>query len=743
MDGTLFIRREIAMKRAFLMPWVCFALQTILMNCPAFAQDSLGMHHVATLDYWQGASDIQMVGNLAYVFSGESGLHIVDLTDPANPVEIGRGTWYDWYSPWGGIYVTGNRAYVASTQGCCAFDISDPTQPVQLARWWEDRSQLDIFVHDTIAIIQIEQEYGSTPVVADISDLGNVQQIGDFGGRIMWPIGMVEDYLCMANSEGGVLVFDISNPSQPVEVAQVDTTMPGGLGTIVEDYAYFGTFYDGLRIIDISNPLQPVEVASCDSGWCCNHTVINAHLVVSRDNGCIDIWNVSDPVHPILEGMLPSLPEFMEISGSGNLICLAYYNNPFSVAVVDISNPAAPIQVSSFGLIGFLGWMKTYGATGYIAGAAFPGSGSRGFCITDLANPINPLFLGIIHSPGSDLAIHGNYAYIPDRNSGLRVFDVSNPAEPESLHCTPGGCPQKIIVVGDYAYVVETDQGTWVSLFTYNLQEPAVPVRVDSLHIPYYTMGDAFGAQNGYLYIGASYSSAYLFVYSLANPAAPQLVGTTNWSNVYGCVPIDLELTDQYAYVADYTGGLATIDITQPENPVVVAQMEGTTICEVAAIGDTIVTDGNSRINVRDMTDPTDPRTVGYYPTLEIIRDINTLGSYVITISSSELRVYQCDTISATPKPLEVVPNKFDLYPCYPNPFNASTVISYCVPHQSKLCLDIYNILGQRITTLYNGTRIAGQHRVIWDASDIASGIYFCRMSAPGFQSFRKMVLIK
>ena len=187
------------MKTIRLIKWGAIALLFLFIGNIGQAQDSLGMHHVNTLDYWNGACDIQMVGSLAYVFSGHSGLRIMDLADPASPVEIGRGTWYDWEYPSGGVYVTGNRAYVATTCGCCAFDISDPTHPVQLACWWEDQSLCDIFVHDTVAVIQILQEYGSIPVVADISDLGNVLQIGDFGGEHLSPVGMVGDYLFMVD----------------------------------------------------------------------------------------------------------------------------------------------------------------------------------------------------------------------------------------------------------------------------------------------------------------------------------------------------------------------------------------------------------------------------------------------------------------------------------------------------------------------------------------------------------------
>ena len=89
------------------------------------------------------------------------------------------------------------------------------------------------------------------------------------------------------------------------------------------------------------------------------------------------------------------------------------------------------------------------------------------------------------------------------------------------------------------------------------------------------------------------------------------------------------------------------------------------------------------------------------------------------------------------------IPANFSLNPNYPNPFNANTVINYCLPYNSKVSLEIYNILGQHLATLFDGTQIAGEHRLIWNASDFASGIYFCRMSAPYVQTVRKMVLIK
>jgi hypothetical protein len=88
-------------------------------------------------------------------------------------------------------------------------------------------------------------------------------------------------------------------------------------------------------------------------------------------------------------------------------------------------------------------------------------------------------------------------------------------------------------------------------------------------------------------------------------------------------------------------------------------------------------------------------------------------------------------------------PDKFVLSPAYPNPFNSSTVLSYQTPHTGQVEVAVYNLLGRQVATLASGNHPAGQYRVTWDAVASPSGIYFCRLSAPGVQSIQKIVLIK
>ncbi len=88
-------------------------------------------------------------------------------------------------------------------------------------------------------------------------------------------------------------------------------------------------------------------------------------------------------------------------------------------------------------------------------------------------------------------------------------------------------------------------------------------------------------------------------------------------------------------------------------------------------------------------------------------------------------------------------PEKFTLFPNYPNPFNPKTRISYSLPVGCQVSLEVYNITGERVATLVNQRQGAGYHRVTWDASGMASGIYLYRISAGSFNQTRKMVLLR
>jgi flagellar hook assembly protein FlgD len=78
-----------------------------------------------------------------------------------------------------------------------------------------------------------------------------------------------------------------------------------------------------------------------------------------------------------------------------------------------------------------------------------------------------------------------------------------------------------------------------------------------------------------------------------------------------------------------------------------------------------------------------------------------------------------------------------------PNPFNPTTEIAFSLPEASQVTLEVYNIMGQKVVTLINGYVEAGEHTVIWDGSNVTSGMYLYRLKAGAVDETRKMLLLK
>jgi len=78
-----------------------------------------------------------------------------------------------------------------------------------------------------------------------------------------------------------------------------------------------------------------------------------------------------------------------------------------------------------------------------------------------------------------------------------------------------------------------------------------------------------------------------------------------------------------------------------------------------------------------------------------------------------------------------------------PNPFNPMTEIKFSLKTAGEVHLNVYNIRGELVETLAEGTLAAGPHQVMWDARNQASGVYFYRLEAPGFTETRKMIMLK
>ena len=91
----------------------------------------------------------------------------------------------------------------------------------------------------------------------------------------------------------------------------------------------------------------------------------------------------------------------------------------------------------------------------------------------------------------------------------------------------------------------------------------------------------------------------------------------------------------------------------------------------------------------------------------------------------------------------EQIPGTFSLEQNYPNPFNPTTDIVYSVPKQSRVKLEVFNVLGQKVATLVDESKNAGQYSVSFGASNLSSGVYVYRLSSETQTISKKMVLMK
>ena len=110
------------------------------------------------------------------------------------------------------------------------------------------------------------------------------------------------------------------------------------------------------------------------------------------------------------------------------------------------------------------------------------------------------------------------------------------------------------------------------------------------------------------------------------------------------------------------------------------------------------------------------------------------------------LSAFQMVSVS-DPMTETLVPKSIELYQNYPNPFNPTTIIPYSIDRTTEVNISVFNLLGQKVRTLFSGVQFQGLYRIRWDGTDdsgktVPSGIYFCRLDAGAFSRVKKLILL-
>lgn len=124
--------------------------------------------------------------------------------------------------------------------------------------------------------------------------------------------------------------------------------------------------------------------------------------------------------------------------------------------------------------------------------------------------------------------------------------------------------------------------------------------------------------------------------------------------------------------------------------------------------------------------------------------DVTPLDT-VLTVTESDSSYYVEFVYSSVSdiQAKDIIPTKYAIDQNYPNPFNPRTTIRYQLPSASQVELTVFNLLGQKVTTLVSEKQKAGNYKVQWNASSFPSGVYFYRIQAGDFVQTKRMLLIK
>ena len=193
-----------------------------------------------------------------YAYVGQGGvLSILDISVPADLNMVGYTRSFPDIVQ--AVAVEDDFAYIAdNTAGLLIIDISNPAEPIEVGAYDTPGYASDVAVMDGYGYVA---DYFDGLRVVDISNPTSPNEVGFFSNlAAMRGVAISGDYAFVANDYLGLQVVDISNPAVPVEVGNFDTPGEAYDVALSGNYAFVADTTGGLRIIDISTPSSPVEV---------------------------------------------------------------------------------------------------------------------------------------------------------------------------------------------------------------------------------------------------------------------------------------------------------------------------------------------------------------------------------------------------------------------------------------------------------------------------------------------------
>ena len=513
-------------------------------------------------------NDVCNDGNYAYVAGGDNGLHIFDISNPANPLWVNRvimpGTTL-------GVFVSNGYAYVADGfSGLQIIDI-DPPESAYIVNGVDTTDKaICVAISGEYAYMANSMYDGTNFYIIDIDppeDAFIVKTITtpDSGSK---DIEVAGGYAYVADGHSGLQIIDIEPPEAAYIVKTVELPENAYGVAVSGDYAYVADNNAGLQIIDIEPPESAYIANSVDTlGYARGVDVSNGYAYVADSNYGLQIIDIEPPGDAYLVKTVDT-GRAEEVTVSNGYAYVADIESGLQIVDIEPANAAY-----------IVGGVDTPLALDVAVSSGYAYVVYFGLKIIDIEPPDSAYVVNAVHTNGTmrSVAVSDGYAYLGNDNNCLQIVDIE---PPESAYITKTvnttEHAQGVIVSGDYAYVATGDDLWDGSLHIIDIDPPEsahIVKTVDTGHTGCVTVSD------GYAYMGSIYSG--FLIVDIEPLGSAYIVKTIDTlEHAY-----NIDVSNGYAYVADYQDGLQIIDIQPPESAYIVKTVDTYSAQDVTVSG--------------------------------------------------------------------------------------------------------------------------------------------------------------
>ena len=410
-------------------------------------------------------SNFEVSGNFLYVLNFLEGLLIFNVTDVTNPTLISQFQGDYWFTY--GFDIVGNLAYISGYNGYYTnkmfviLDISDPANPLEISSEIGGTLIDDIIINGDFAYCN----FGNGFMIFNISNPSNIIQLGSYSDNGAYRnLFASEDYIYLVDSCYGLKIIDVSDPTYPTKIAEFEDGEYFSDFIIEDNYIYLVDSCYGLKIIDISDPANPNIIGLCNLQIGYGAIAIKGNYLYIADwEEGLEVIDVSDPTNPSIAANYAGMEYIWNIEIAGNYAFLINLSN--SMDILDISNPLNPTMVKRYTSTSSLDLIKVYGDIAYLI------STNGLIDILNVSDPTNPIAICEYHSKeyqslgnsykvGHQFLLKDNFAYLSSLyDYGLEIINVANTSNPTYIALFENGTSVRDVQIFENFVWIIVDEG--------------------------------------------------------------------------------------------------------------------------------------------------------------------------------------------------------------------------------------------------------------------------------------------